>query len=141
VVFVIHKPVKLNQTPIHIDSASGTNQHATVLTDFNFDGPSFERYIAQHCQADRPGRLVMIETSPVSWDTWECHPEGDEIVIVIEGEGEFIQQSTDGEIRIPVGRGDTVVNPKGVWHTADITTPIKAVYITPCPQTHHKPRD
>jgi len=26
------------------------------------------------------------------------------------------------------------------WHTADVETPINALYITPCPGTEHKPR-
>ena len=83
----------------------------------------------------------MVETTPVDWSTWECHPLGDEIVIILEGEGEFIQQVDGGEVRIPVTAGDTVVNPAGVWHTADVRQAIRAVYITPCPDTDHKPRD
>ena len=138
---MIHPPIDLSQSPIHIATAGGNNESAELITDFNFDGPSFSRYIAEHCSKDAPGRLIMIEKSPITWDTWECHPAGDEIVIVLEGKGEFIQQTSAGEIRIPVSSGDTLINPKGVWHTADVIQPIKAVYITPCPETHHKARD
>ena len=83
---------------------------------------------------------LMIESTAEDWKTWERHPLGDEIVIILEGAGEFIQQQHDTEIRITVGPGDTVVNPAGVWHTADVREPIRAVYMTPCPGTDHRPR-
>ena len=129
-------PINLNRTPIHLDQSSGT----LLLQDFNFDGPSFEAYIAAHCSESAPGRLVMIESTAEDWKTWERHPLGDEIVIVLEGAGDFIQQQHDTETRISVGPGDTIINPAGVWHTADVRAPIRAVYITPCPGTDHKPR-
>ena len=131
-------PFDLSKTPIHLDGGAG---HAALpIPDFNFDGPSFERYIAQHCAPSAPGRLIMVETSTTSWASWECHPEGDEIVIVLEGKGIFIQQ-IDGETRkLPFGPGSTIINPAGVWHTADIDLPVKAIYITPCPGTQHRAR-
>jgi hypothetical protein len=33
-----------------------------------------------------------------------------------------------------------MINPAGVWHTADVEEPMKAIYITPCPGTQHRPR-
>ena len=133
--------IDLGRTPIHLSSVGASDSGAEVLLNFNFDGPSFETYIKTHCSAQSPGRIIMIESSAKDWDSWECHPLGDEIVIVLEGEGTFIQATDQGEVHIPVSAGMSVVNPKGVWHTADITVPIKAVYITPAPDTHHKPRD
>ena len=53
---------------------------------------------------------------------------------------EFIQQIDGEERRMPVGPGSTVLNPRGVWHTADVTEPLKAIYITPCPGTEHRAR-
>jgi len=134
-------PVDLSRTPIHLASESGRPPLAVILENFTFDRTGFEAYIAAHCSAAAPGRLVMIETTAADWSTWECHPLGDEIVIVLEGDGTFIQQVDGGEQHIDVSPGDTIINPKGVWHTADVVSPIKAVYITPCPETDHKPRD
>ena len=102
--------------------------------------PAFEAYMAAHCSPEAPGRLVMIETSPTDWPAWECHSEGDELVIVLEGEAEFMQQIDGSELRFAVRAGDTVINPAGVWHTANVTKPLRAIYITPCPGTQHRPR-
>ena len=129
-------PINLSRTPIHLDQSAS----AQLLHDFDFDGPSFEAYVAKYCSESAPGRLVMMETTAADWKTWERHPLGDELVIILEGAGDFIQQQGDQEVRIAVGPGDTIVNPAGVWHTADVRESIRAVYITPCPGTDHKPR-
>ena len=70
-----------------------------MLGAFNFDGPSFERYIDSHRSEEDPGRLTMIEITPADWTTWERHTLGDEIVIVLSGEGDFIQQIDNQECR------------------------------------------
>lgn len=133
-------PFDLSKSPIHLDSRAGGSHSAVPLPGFGFDGPAFEDYIAKHCAPDAPGRLVMVEVSPVDWPMWECHREGDELVIVLEGKGVMIQE-IDGQLRrTPVGPGSTMINPAGVWHTADVEVPIKAIYITPCPGTEHRPR-
>jgi mannose-6-phosphate isomerase-like protein (cupin superfamily) len=133
-------PFDLSKSPIHLDSRAGGHHAAVPLAGFGFDGPSFEDYIAKHCAPGAPGRLVMVEASPVSWPVWECHGEGDELVIILEGKGVMIQEIDGQPRRTPIGPGSTIINPAGVWHTADIEEPIKAIYITPCPGTQHRPR-
>jgi mannose-6-phosphate isomerase-like protein (cupin superfamily) len=133
-------PFDLSKTPIHLGSQVDADNPAVPLAGFGFDGPSFEAYIGEHCAPGAPGRLIMVETTPVDWTTWERHTEGDEIVVVLEGRGEFVQQIDGGEQRMPVGPGSALINPTGVWHSADVTEPIKAIYITPCPGTEHKER-
>ena len=133
-------PFDLSQQPIHLDAGAEGKTDAVALEGFNFDGPSFGTYIDKHCQPGAPGRLVMIESTPTSWATWERHTEGAEVVHVLEGSGEFIQQIDGEEVRIDVVAGTTLINPVNVWHTADVVEPIKAIYITPCPGTENKPR-
>jgi quercetin dioxygenase-like cupin family protein len=133
-------PYDLNETPIHIGSEVGADNPAVPLPGFGFDGPAFEAYIAKHCAPGAPGRLIMIESTPANWGAWECHAEGDEIVIVLEGKAVFIQEIDGEPRRTPVGPGSTVINPAGVWHTADVEEPMKAIYITPCPGTQHRSR-
>ncbi len=98
-------PFDLGDTPIHLASVVNADSPAVPLPGFGFDGPAFERYMAEHCSDAAPGRLIMIETTPTDWPSWECHPEGDEIVIVLEGEAEFIQEIGGGERRTVVGPG------------------------------------
>jgi len=133
-------PFDLSKTPIHLGSAVGKHEPAVPLPGFGFDPPAFEAYIAKHCSPGAPGRLIMMESSPSDWSMWECHTEGDEIVIVLEGKGTFVQEIDGAERRTPVGPGSTMINPAGVWHTADVEVPIRAIYITPCPGTQHKAR-
>ncbi len=129
-------PYRLDGVPIHLSERS-----AQPVQGFTFDGPSFERYVEDRTSEDEPGRLMMIESTPTNWAAWECHTLADEVVHVLEGRGEFIQQTEAGDVRIPVQPGDTVINPRGVWHTADITEPMKAIYLTPCRGTEHRLRE
>ena len=132
--------VDLGNTPVHLGTGDGNRSSAIPIESFGFDGPSFEKYIEQYCSSENPGRLVMVETTPADWQFWECHPEGDEVVIVLEGKAIFIQEIDGKELRMVVGPGSTVINPAGVFHTADVESPMKAIYITPCPGTRHRPR-
>jgi mannose-6-phosphate isomerase-like protein (cupin superfamily) len=134
-------PFDLGSTPIHLGSVAADAPAALPLPDFGFDGPAFQAYVEAHCTPDSPGRLIMVESTPGNWPAWECHTEGDEIVIVLEGRAEFIQEMDGGERRTAVGPGSAIINPKGVWHTADVSEPLKAIYITPCPGTEHRVRE
>ena len=133
-------PFDLSKSPIHLGSRSGADNPAVPLPGFGFNGPAFEAYIAEHCAPGAPGRLVMIETSPTNWPVWECHTEGDELVIVLEGQADFIQEIDGVARQMPVSVGSAVINPAGVWHTANVRQPLRAIYITPCPGTQHRPR-
>lgn len=126
----------LDTTPIHLAAAGG----ATAIDGFTFDPPGFERYIAAHTTEGDPGRLVFSERSTSAWRMWERHPQGDEVVIVIDGVALFVQEIGGAEVRTRVTPGQCVVNPAGVWHTADVEEPFTAVYLTPCPGTEHRQR-
>ena len=108
-------PIDITRNPIHLpdDARSG----AFALEDFNFDGPSFEAYVDTHCSAEAPGRLMMIESTPVNWPSWERTEQA-----------------------ISFSAGSTIINPPGVWHTADVDEPMTAIYITPCLGTEGKSR-
>lgn len=129
-------PIALDVDPIHL-AGDGTSAR---IEGFGFDPPSFEAYMRDHCNPADPGRLAMIEHSETEWGMWECHTGGDELVVVLSGIARFIQQ-VDGEERptvVPAGKA--IVNPAGVWHTADVIEPFSALYLTPCPGTEHRPR-
>jgi quercetin dioxygenase-like cupin family protein len=133
-------PFDLGKTPIHLASTAAGDHPFKPLEWFRFDGASFGRYIAEYCTAANPGRIIMVETMAGDWPTWERHTQGDELVIVLDGSGTF-HQDLNGEVRSsPFKAGDTFLNPKGAWHTADVTAPMRAIYITPCPGTENKPR-
>ncbi len=125
----------LGHSPVHL----GSNGTARKINDFHFDPASFENYIDAHCP-NEPGHLAMIEETPTDWPAWECHPDGDELVIVLTGRATFLQEMDGDTVSTDVGPGDAIVNPRGVWHTANVTEPLRAIYVTPCPGTTHRPR-
>jgi uncharacterized cupin superfamily protein len=133
-------PFDLSSTPIHLGTGGGAESPAVPLPKFGFDPAAFDAYIDAHCEEGSPGRLIMVESTPVDWGTWERHTEGAEIVIILEGSGTFIQEIDGEELRIAYEAGVTIVNPTGVWHTADVTEPTRAIYITPCPGREHRER-
>ena len=133
-------PFDLSKTPIHLGLGADGENAALPIHGFGFDGQAFGRYVAEHCRPDAPGRLIMVESTPRNWGAWECHTEGDEIVIVLEGKAVFMQEIGGQVVKAAVGPGSTMINPAGVWHTADVEEPMKAIYITPCPGTKHRPR-
>ena len=70
---------------------------------------------------------------------WERHP-GDQVVICLSGRMTVIRE-LDGEPE-PVGLGpcEAMINPAGVWHTADVHEPVRFMTITPGQGTEHRPR-
>lgn len=127
-------PHTLIDVPIHLPSREST---ALAVPDFAGD---FDGYIARHCSTGDEGRLVMSWRTETDWATWECHPGGDEIVILTSGKAEFIQDFDTIEKRTIVSAGQAIINPKGIPHTANVIEPFTAIYITPCPGTTHRPR-
>lgn len=66
------------------------------------------------------------------WGSWEVHPNGDEVVILLSGEARFVLDL--GEGRHPETllskSGDFVFVPQNTWHTARISTPSRLLFIT-----------
>jgi mannose-6-phosphate isomerase-like protein (cupin superfamily) len=87
------------------------------------------------------GRLVALYRFEKSWDSWEMHPAGDEVVACIQGHMTLYQQLADGSERsVELGPGDYAINPPGAWHTADTDGPVVALFITVGKGTTHRPR-
>ncbi len=83
--------------------------------------------------------LISCHAFTEDWSTWEIHPKGDEIVILLSGSLEFVLQLPKGERTMQLsGPGDYVVVPKNIWHTARLITDAKALFITPGEGTQNK---
>ncbi|MBE2248361.1 MAG: cupin domain-containing protein [Myxococcus sp.] len=127
------KPLNLERDAIHL----GAPSTAVPVPGFEHD---YEKYVAAHCSPDDPGRLVTLATSTKDWPVWETHPAGAEVVIVLSGRAEFIQDVGGARRHVIVGPNEAVINPPGVPHTANVIEPFTALYITPGPGTTHLPR-
>jgi len=97
------------------------------------------------CEADfaadgGEGRIVCVFDQGATWTTWERHPAGEEVVVLLSGRVDIIQE-IDGEHRkVELHAGEAMINPRGVWHTADVHEPGQGLFITPGKGTEHRPR-
>lgn len=87
------------------------------------------------------GRLVSAYKFTESWDSWEMHPAGDEVVLCLSGSMTLHQEHADGATAsVALGPGDYAINPPGCWHTADIEGEATALFITAGLGTQHRAR-
>lgn len=123
-------------TPIHL----GLGALAEVQPDFT--GMAWYADYAARTAADGDeGRLVTMYRFTESWDMWEMHPNGHEVVVCLSGEMTLHQEMADGSnATVAIGPGDYVINPPGAWHTADVAAKATALFITAGMGTAHRPR-
>jgi mannose-6-phosphate isomerase-like protein (cupin superfamily) len=87
------------------------------------------------------GRLVSMHSFSESWDSWEMHPLGDEVVLCLNGSITLHQEHANGSTEcVTIGPNEYAINPPGTWHTADIEGEATALFITAGMGTEHRPR-
>ena len=85
--------------------------------------------------------LVTMYTYDQNWPSWEIHPNGDEIVLLISGAADFILEMPQGNQVIAVRQpGDYAFVPKGTWHTANPLQPTTMLFITAGEGTRNRAR-
>jgi mannose-6-phosphate isomerase-like protein (cupin superfamily) len=126
----------LRTTFVHL----GLGARAIPLPDFSWDAEYLAGYDRRFASDGVEGRLVTLGEHTESWSTWERHPAGEEVVVVLSGRADLIQEIDGEERRIELGPGQAVVNPPGVWHTSDVHEPGQSLFITPGKGTEHRPR-
>lgn len=129
-------PFDLATTPIHL----GLGATAVPLEDFSWSAERMAAYGEMAAPDGIEGRLVTLGELAESWDSWERHPAGQEVVVVLSGRADLIQEIDGEERRVELTAGQAVINPPGVWHTADVHEPGQALFITPGAGTEHRPR-
>ncbi|MHB8448895.1 MAG: hypothetical protein ACYDAQ_00245 [Mycobacteriales bacterium] len=81
-------PFDLSRTYVHL----GLGATATPLADFSWDEEYLDRYTEAHATDGDEGRLVMISDTSATWTSWERHPAGEEVVVVLSGRVTLIQE-------------------------------------------------
>ncbi len=117
----------------------GLGSTATVLPDFTWTPECLASYATRFASDGDEGRLVCITEQPATWDTWERHPAGEEVVVLLSGRIDLVQDLHGVEHAVSLRPGEAMVNPVGVWHTARVHEPGAALFITPGAGTEHKP--
>jgi mannose-6-phosphate isomerase-like protein (cupin superfamily) len=88
-----------------------------------------------------PGRLVSTYDFNANWESWERHPAGEEVVVLISGALEFVLDMGEGERTVRLCEpGQFLLVPRGAWHTANVDRQATALFITPGEGTEHRPR-
>jgi mannose-6-phosphate isomerase-like protein (cupin superfamily) len=67
---------------------------------------------------------------------WERHPNGDEVVMVLDGTTTVILLKDAGEERHVLTANELVVVPQGMWHRFENSDRLKVMTITPQPTEH-----
>lgn len=126
----------IHSHPIHLGLG------ARAVSQPEYTGPEwYEGYAERLAPDGAEGRLVAMHSFTSDWPTWEIHPEGEEVVLCIDGEITVIQEHADGRFHSEtLGAGEYLVNPAGVWHTADIPRSATVLFITPGIGTENRAR-
>ena len=126
----------LRTHPVHLGLG------AKVVPQPAFSGmPWYEAYGARTADDGTEGRLVSLYDFSESWDTWEMHPAGDELVVCLAGRITLIQERANGTFHSEsLEAGQYAVNPAGTWHTAEVDGPVSVLFVTAGMVTQHRPR-
>ncbi|MGZ4691924.1 MAG: cupin domain-containing protein [Acidimicrobiia bacterium] len=126
----------MTQFPVHL----GLGARVVQLEQFDGTMEWYQRYVEAHAADGIEGRLVTMHSFAESWDSWEVHPKGDELVLCIAGSA-VLHQEIGGDVHtVEIHAGEAVINPPGAWHTADVTGPCTCIFITAGQGTEHRPR-
>ena len=90
-------------------------------------------------QLDR-GRLMTAFDFSEPWNTWERHPAGEELVMLLSGTATVVLEEAGGERTVELtSPGSFVLVPPNVWHTARTSVPTTMLFLTPGAGTEHRP--
>lgn len=126
----------LLENPLHLGLG------ATAIPQPPFTGMDwYKGYGERNGHDGAEGRLVSMHSFSESWDSWEMHPVGDEVVLCLSGSITLHQEHADGSTaRVTIGANEYAINPPGCWHTADVEGEATAMFITAGMGTEHRPR-
>ena len=83
----------LNQNPIHL----GLGATAKVQPTFTGEMEWYAGYGERNAADGAEGRLVTMHSFTESWDVWEMHPKGSEVVLCVSGSIELVQEIDGAE--------------------------------------------
>jgi len=134
---VPNEVAEIGSRPIHL----GLGATAAVEPEFTGEVSWYAGYEDRHAADGVEGRLVTMHVFTESWDMWEMHPMGSEVVLCVAGRFTVHQEHADGTTSVAsLEAGQYVINEPGTWHTADVEITASAVFITAGVGTQHRPR-
>jgi quercetin dioxygenase-like cupin family protein len=76
-------------------------------------------------------KATIMVTKFAGLAPWERHPDGDELIVVLEGGGDITVLTESGPVTSELRPGCLFVCPKGLWHRAHAQPAMVALYVTP----------
>lgn len=73
------------------------------------------------------------------WQSWEMHPNGEEIVYLLSGEMDLILETDENRRTIELRGKGSVIIPRNTWHTAKVFAPSNMLVITLGKDTQIRP--
>ena len=125
-------PIDLIDTYAHFNS---DEQFTTVPAD------AFWKLQPEVLNRDFGHLLVSSFSFDKPWATWEMHPAGDELIAIVKGEATMVLELPTGNHHVKLRAGQTLIMPKGIWHTALADTPCVGIFLTAGTGTQSRPVD
>ncbi len=83
--------------------------------------------------------LVGVYPTTADWPQWEMHPDGHELLVLLDGRLEMHLDDAGAISRRTLLAGSCLVVPPGVWHRADVVEPGRLLGVTYGQGTQHRP--
>jgi quercetin dioxygenase-like cupin family protein len=123
--------------PVHLGLGATAERERVFTGSMDW----YAEYLSRHQDDGVEGRMVSMYTFTESWDMWEMHPAGSEVVLCTAGTLTLHQERQDGSTAtVELGPGEYAINEPGIWHTADVDGEATAVFITAGVGTQHRKR-
>ena len=86
------------------------------------------------------GRLVSAYRFTEDWDGWERHPQGEEVLCLLDGEADVVFELAGAEERRRLDRDNRCfLVPQGAWHRFVVPEYAYVLFVTPGEGTEHRP--
>lgn len=103
--------------------------------------PSLYEYLDKDFSGFRDHVLISTYEFSEDWSTWEVHPAGDEIVMLLSGKATLAMRTSSGDETVVLHEpGSYVVVPQNTWHTARVNERTCMLFITPGAGTENRER-
>ncbi len=126
------------------ESAININKNFAVISpDKKVTVEAFDENLYQRIEKNyddfRGHELVSCHEFNEDWTSWEMHPNGDEIVMLLSGRATLVLETDAGEKTVFVEEaGSYAIVPRGVWHIVRTTIKTKMLFVTPGEGTRHR---
>jgi mannose-6-phosphate isomerase-like protein (cupin superfamily) len=95
-------------------------------------GPTIWQDLALRFDKFKGHLLVAKFDFETDWPSWEIHPAGDELVVLLSGRADLVFDRAGSHQTASLAQpGSFVIVPKGTWHTARISVPTSMLFVTP----------